>query len=107
MSTYDPAEVGTCCTDQPFPSGSPKNTNRPPGEVLDLAHDDPMPDQLGPGDSMSGTTSCSPWTVPGSASTIPVPRVIEQADPGVGQLHEANFVAHLVIVVGLKPTLST
>ena len=50
VSTYDPAEVGTCCTDQPFPSGSPKNTNRPPGEVLDLAHDDPMPDQLGPGD---------------------------------------------------------
>jgi len=31
---------------------------------------------------MSATTSCTPGTEPGGASVIPLPRTIEQADPG-------------------------
>jgi len=31
---------------------------------------------------MSETTSCMPCTDPGCASEIPVPRAIEQAEPG-------------------------
>ncbi|MBX5469008.1 MAG: hypothetical protein IRZ21_03820 [Thermoleophilaceae bacterium] len=68
-----------CCTD--LAVGIAEEDERAPWELLDLADLDAALEQLLAA-SMSETTSCRPCTEPGGVSTIPVPRAIEQADPG-------------------------
>ena len=51
------------------------------------------------------TTTCMPLTEPGSASVRPVPIAIEHAEPGRGELHEADLVADAVVVVGVEADL--
>jgi hypothetical protein len=48
---------------------------------------------------MSETTKCRAWREPGGVSTIPIPKAIEQAEPGGRQLHDAKLVADGVVVV--------
>ena len=51
-------------------------------EVAHVADVDTPRDELLARPSMSWTTRCVPRLEPGSASVIPIPTVIEQAEPG-------------------------
>ena len=55
---------------------------------------------------MSGTTICRPWTEPGSVSMIPVPMVIEHAEPGGVSCTKRIVVADPVVVVEVEADLA-
>ena len=69
-------------TAQRLPSGSAKKMNRPHGKSWISPVSTPRPASSSRAATMSATTSCIPTTEPGAASVIPVPIVIEQAEPG-------------------------
>ena len=64
-----------------FPSGSAKKTNRPHGNSWTSLTSTPRPARSACAASASSTTSCRPFTEPGSASVTPVPSAIEHAEP--------------------------
>src|ERR671924_1172917 len=70
-----------CWTDQLLPSGSWKNTKDPHGKSWTSPTSRPRPRSSSRAAWTSSTTSWS-WAEPGGLSPSPVPRAIEQADPG-------------------------
>ena len=71
----------TCCTAQRFPSGSLKNTNEPQSRSWTSLTSTPRSTSSWRAVSMSSTTSWT-WAEPGSDGVMPVPKTMEQAEPG-------------------------
>ncbi len=74
--------VGNCWIAHSFPSGSRNPVNRPHARSCTSVASTPRSRRNARAASASSTTSCSPFTEPGSESISPVPMAIEQADPG-------------------------
>ena len=93
------------CTAQAFPSGSEKNTNAPHGKRWMSDTSTPRPASSARAASMSSTTSCRPLTEPGSASVMPVADRDRARRAGRRELHEAQVLVDLVVVVGVEAGL--
>ena len=78
---------------------------RAPRLHVDLAGLHAVLDQRWRAAAASGTTTCTPRWVPGGIWVMPVPNAIEHAEPGRGELDEAQLLVDLLVVVGVEADL--